>query len=255
MAPVIHPSNYAPGTLMGWKFSSGYYESFTHYIHEIKNLCRQESIRNWTCDIQNVVGLSESKSNLDDFINLDSMVETNSKEMIESITEENLMKNLAHKEIRILREDFGDYFSTHLWDGRIFLMNSGGSHHFAAARYIAARIGRKVPLKGKLCIYSINPTAVHALRKIFDIYSISNDPSIDFHGAMQKFRATYLQCRLPTPNRDANAVFLPKDCLRSMRISKAFKKAGIFDIGEYLSDLVYQQTINSANLKNFIEYQ
>ena len=243
-------SDHAPGTLMGWKYSSGYYESFTQYVDEIRNLCCQISIKNWTCDIQNVVGLSESKSNLDDFTDLDSMVETNSKEMIQAITEENLKKNLCHKEIRILQEDSADYFATYLWDGRIFLMNHGGSHHFAAARYIASRIDHKVPLKGKLYIYSINPIALDMLTKKFDIYAVSNDASFDFNKAMQKFRATYLQCRIPARNKNLNAIFLPKDCLRSMRVSKVFKKSGIFDIGKYLIDLVKQQNINARRLES-----
>lgn len=153
------------GTLNGWRYFAGYYESFQHHLPEIENFCRCEVIKNWSCDIQDVVGLSESKSDLDKFTSLDSMVEANSQEMIETITEENLRSNLSHNQIRIFNENSGDYFSIYMWDGRIFLMNQGGSHHFAAARYIASRIRHKVPLRGTLYAYSIDPSAIHSLRQ------------------------------------------------------------------------------------------
>lgn len=70
---------------------------------------------------------------------MDDMVVRNSPEMIDEISPAKLAKNLAWDEIRIISHVDHDYFATWAWDGRVFLMNSGGSHHFAAAKYIAAR--------------------------------------------------------------------------------------------------------------------
>src|SRR3546814_4338531 len=71
--------------------------------------------------------------------------------MIDEISHDRLRRNLAHNEIRILdKNSKADFFVRHTWDGRVFLANSGGSHHFAAARLIAGELGDKVPLNGLL---------------------------------------------------------------------------------------------------------
>ena len=36
------------------------------------------------------------------------------------------------------------------WSEKIFLVNSGGSHHFAAAQYIAKRLSIQVPISGRI---------------------------------------------------------------------------------------------------------
>lgn len=166
---------------------------------------------------------------------------TDSPEMIDMITEEKLVQNISHGEIRILHDsNIGDHFTRYQWDGRLFLINSGGSHHFAAARYIAARIGKPVPLKGKLYTYSIDPLAVDGLRRDFDMYAISDTPEVfcDFLEAMKSVKAPYYWHRLPTPHDHAQIILLPKNDKRSMRVSNVLRVTGLFDVGEYLFGLV-----------------
>lgn len=244
--PLDHWPRRKRGTMLGWRHSAGYYSSFELHRPEFENLGWCEVDDHWNCDIQDVTGLSASKSELHEFSSLDSMVETNSRKMIDAITEEKMRKNLAHDEIRILnRESTSDYFARYLWDGRIFLMNDGGSHHFAAARYIASRINRLVPLQGKLRTYSISPLAVEALRRDFDIYAISDDAAVanGFSDAMKAFRATYLWQHLPRQYKHARAIFLPKNEKRSMRVSAVLRDAGIFDVGEHLTALADRQAV------------
>ncbi|MCC7005931.1 MAG: hypothetical protein IT497_04730 [Ottowia sp.] len=251
--PLIQTSK--AGTLTGWRYCAGHYESFQQHLPEIENFCRCEIIKNWSCDIQDVVGLSASKSDLDKFTSLDRMVENNSKEMIETITEENLRKNLAHDQIRIFKENSVDYFSIYMWDGRTFLINHGGSHHFAAARYIASRIGRKVPLRGKLYTYSIDALAVHALQQKFDIYSISgSEMYMDFFEAMRNVRGTFLEYPLPRPYTHASAILLPKNAPRTARISHALKKYGVFDLGEHLTHLITLQNDHRRKLHSLSKH-
>ena len=115
----------------------------------------------WECEIQDVYGFSASKSDLNKFTSLDQMAETSSPEMICELTERKLDANLAHREIRILHSSStSDCLVRFTWNKRLFLMNAGGSHHFAAARYIAARLPKAVPLKVKLKTYSLQPEAV-----------------------------------------------------------------------------------------------
>lgn len=232
------------GTMMGWRQSNGYYSSFEIHRPEFQNLGRCEIVNQWRCDIQDVKGLSASKSKLHEFTSLDSMVETNSKEMIGEITESNLRKNLAHDQIRILNQkSTSDHFARYRWDGRVFLINSGGSHHFAAARYIASRINVPVPLEGKLHTYTISPVAVDSLRRDFDVYAISDDAAVvnGFLDAMRKFRATYIWHYLPRQYEHARAILLPKNEPRSMRVSRALREAGMFNVGEHLTSLTDRQ--------------
>ena len=143
-----------PGTLVIWRGRQGRYGAERMHVQSLADIGASKVIEDWQCEIQEVVGLGASKSNLTDFISLDEMVERNSQEMIINISEEGLHRNLSHDEIRIIhRKETSDCFIKYLWDGRLFLSNSGGSHHFAAARYIASRIRQSVPLRGKLQLH------------------------------------------------------------------------------------------------------
>lgn len=240
---VEHWPRRKPGALLGWRYSGGGYSSFETHRQELQQFGKCEIVENWICDIQDVTGLSSSKSKLNTFDTLDSLVETNSPEMIDEITDAKLRKNLAHDEIRILHQkNTADHFSRYLWDDGIWLVNTGGSHHFAAARYIAARIHQPVRLQGRLKTYSINKVAIDGLLRDFDIYAMSDDPVISngFHDAMSAINATYLTKNLPQPHNNV-AVFLPKGESRSVLASNVLREADVFNLGEYLTTLAIRQ--------------
>ena len=221
-APALHWPRRRRGTLSGWRYHAGRYSSIQVHRPEFEHFGRCAVTDPWQCDIQTVVGLAASKSELQDFVSLDEMVEANSRKLIDEISDAALERNLAHDEIRILhREATSDHFARHLWDGRVFLINSGGSHHFAAARYIAARLGRAVPLRGALRTYSLDPEAVLSLRRDFELFAVSDDPAAfnGFHGAMRAFKASYLWQHLPRPHDTARAVLLPRSETRSAKIT------------------------------------
>lgn len=227
------------GELKLWRYSSGSYDFCYLTRDELKQFGVCSIKENWTCDIQEITGLCSSKSELTDFKCLDEMVESNSREMIDRISYEKLNQNLAHGEIRILHENSSDYFARYAWDHRLFLMNSGGSHHFAAARYIASRISMPVPLKGKLRYYSINPDAVFSLQREFDIFLLNDAANISmaFHHAMKRFRAAYIKKPLPSPLDDAIAIMLPHNDQRSVKVANVMREAGCLDLGVYLQSI------------------
>lgn len=230
-----------PGDLPGWRFVAGRYESFQLHRPEFEQLGTCTVHADWVCEIQSVEGLSASKSELTHFASMDAMVQTNSREMIDEISEDRLARNLAHDEIRILhRERTSDHFVRHLWDGRVFLVNSGGSHHFAAARYIAARLGHRVPLRGTLRTYGIDARAVCSLRREYDMFAMPSEPEVfnAFHEAMQAHKAGYLWHGLPRSCRDARVVFLPRAEKRSARVASCLRAAGLTDVGMHLAKIV-----------------
>lgn len=242
--------------LNGWGYSPGShrdYGSIDLYREDLLNLGTTQEILGWDCDIQDVDGFSASKSNLRKFKSMDAMVECNSQELINEITLEKLAKNLAWDEIRIISRVDHDYFQSWSWDGRVFLMNSGGSHHFAAAKYIAHRLSVKVPLKGKYRLHSLNQVALASLRRDFDIFVMSSHHKhqMDFHRAMQSFQATYYWKDLPRPYTDQCAVFLPKNENKSAKVSQILRGAEFQDLGEYLQGLSNRSLKAQSNFSDF----
>ena len=243
-SPVMHWPRRNPGALMGWRATNGHYESFQIERPEYAQIGRQEILKNWSCDITDVHGFSASKSELHNFKSTDAMVETNSRTMIDEISHEKLTKNLAHREIRIIHSsDTSDHFTRYLWDDRLFLMNSGGSHHFSAAKYIAARLPEAVTLNGKLYVYSLNAAAIASLRRDFEMFVISDKVEIfsTFLDAMRAFKATWLWHPMVRPFENTRAILLPKHELRSMRVATELRKADVLDFGTHLANLAAHQ--------------
>jgi hypothetical protein len=229
--------------LSGWTRCPGAYHNYgsTSIVREdLLNLGTVIEQEQWSCEIQEIDGFSGSKSELHKFKSTDAMVERNSQEMINPVTQEQLEKNLRWDEIRIIsREKTTDHFATWEWDGRVFLINSGGSHHFAAAKYIAKRLEIKVPLSGRYVTFGINQVAVASLRRDFDIFVMSwtTDHQLGFHKVMQNFEATYYWKALPRPYSEQCAIFLPKSEKRSAKVAQVLHKAGFQDFGKYLKAL------------------
>jgi hypothetical protein len=229
-------------SLNGWGYCPGAnrnYGSVSVRREDLLNLGTTREVKGWNCDIQDVDGFSASKSDLRMFKSMDAMVEKNSKKMIDEITPEKLAKNLAWDEIRIISREDHDYFQTWSWDGRVFLMNSGGSHHFAAAKYIAKRLNIKVPLKGRYRVHGINQVALESLTRDFDIFVMSSHHrhQMGLHKAMMSFKATYYWKDLPRPYSDQCAVFLPKTEKRSAKVAEILRASAFQDLGRYLKDL------------------
>lgn len=235
------------GGISGWCYNQkrGGYSNCNLKQKELIEFGFCERVEDWQCDIRDVVGLSSSRSPLQEFKSLDHMIETRSPEMIEPITPEKLKENLAWHEIRLLnRNPPSDYFERYSWDGRLFLLNDGGSHHFSAARYISSRINVPVPLKSRLYTYGINEFAIAGLKRDFEMFvvgwtAVIND---DFHSAMKNFRAGYLWKHLPLPyGKEQCVIFLPKSDARSMKVASVLHQAGLFDFSKHLDELIDRQ--------------
>ncbi len=235
---------HARGTMRGWgKSRGGHYESAEHQCQALADLGQCNSIESYELDIAQVDGLGASKSDLVDYNSMASFAEARCSHLIEPLTEEQLQKNLAWSEVRIMRPGGGDHFSRYSWDRRIFLNNSGGSHHFAAAQYIAGKLGRKVPLTGKLYDYSLNKQAVDALSREFEVYALPDEkPAISnaFHDSMAAFGATYYRLPLPRALPHVRAILLPKSEDRSRQVAGLFREAGVFDFASALRQWAHQ---------------
>lgn len=229
----------APGELLGWKAVGTEFCSYHYTIDALANVGYTEIVESWECEIQDVQGLCASKSELRDFESLDAMAVARTQYLVGEITHANLEKSLGWYEIRILhRDSTDDFFACHQWDGRVFLMNSGGSHHFVAGRYLAARLEVPVPLKGLLRVHRLSQTAVSRLVGEYEVFALNDDSEAfqRFFDAMREYRAGFLWTPLPR-HLDGRAVFLPRGDARAMRIVPLMRAAGHFDLGAHLQEL------------------
>ena len=238
----------------GWHFKDGRYRSFLIKILEFETLRHEIIIDDWECDLRVINGLSDSKSNLAQFSSLCELAAKNSPEMITNISKEQLQANLLHTGIMVGRKwdainikSTADFFVTHSWDNRIFIVNSDGSHHLAAARYIAIRLDENVQLSSRLKIRALNTTAIDLLLDKFSILAINNAPAEQnaFFQCMQKLNVTYIVKEIS--KYDINCILLPKNQYRSMIAADTMRQLGFLDIGYQLRYVATNQRLAAPN--------
>jgi hypothetical protein len=196
----------------------------------------------WSCDIRQVVGVTESKSSLERFGSLDELAIHASPELSADVSPENLRANLAHHGIRIGQPHSTDCFRRRLWDrGRVFLCNGDGSHHFAAARYIAGQLGQSVLLNGPLWTYRIEIAVLRELLSQFELFAIAITELGEFSDWMERRRAPFFEVRLPRTYEHAQAVLLPCSNARASRAARELNGAGVTNLGLHLEALAISQ--------------
>ncbi|MFC5511147.1 DUF6685 family protein [Massilia jejuensis] len=234
------PAKARQAILMGWRLQNGRYSDYRVAGPALNNLVKKVVVDDWKCDLQDLHGFSNSKSDLRTFVSTDDMVVANSQEMIEDVSLAGLQTNLAHDQISVTGWRAGsDWLHVHQWDGRMYLVNDGGSHHLAAAKYIAARIQAPVELMAPLHYHSIDPDAVAALRAEYDIYVVSHEAEVSniFFSAMEDDGATWFWRDLPEPYWGERAIFLPRAEPTSLKVSQAFQAAGFEELGAHLEEI------------------
>lgn len=202
------------------------------YIPELEYLVTVHEVENWRCDIRDVDCLGASKSNLSLFKTIDDFATTVNHNLVSDISEQNLNKNLRWEGGRILDSPT---FYCYAWDNkRIHLSNSGGSHHFSAARYLALQLNKKIPICGKQYTFHLNPQSVISLLNQFDLFSIDNKHWLFIIDECEQFGAPVGFYPAPQPFYNQTIIFLPRNNKRSMRISKLFKQIELFDFSLFL---------------------
>jgi len=241
-----------PGELAGWGDVGGCYAGLSRLVPALKEIGRIRSTA-VEVDIQDVTAIWASKSPLEKYDCLHAFVQSRSPDLIAEVSERQLERNLNHEGRIQDHALIKHHLVRYAWDGRITLANSGGSHHFAAARLLASRLGRSVPLRGRLDEHELNRPAIDALRADFCILAVSEKDIhawLKFHEAMAAFRAAYFWKPLPRPYHDLRAIFLPRDEARSAIAADVMREAGAFDLGQHLYELAARQSNNRSVAKS-----
>ena len=219
--------NLRAGELEGWRPGRKWIEKYVVHVPCLQDLVIHERHDHWVCDIQHVQAFSASKSPLKDLVSVEEMALKYCQWALHDMSPTGIQTNLDWDQVRITKPgNTSDWFFRCEWDGRLFLMNDGGSHHFAAARQIAATIGQPVPLCGLLNEYKINHQAAAELDAQFVVFGLDAGARGAFREAMQAFGATYLVRHLPPPLHDQQLVFLPRDNPKSMQVAELARACG-----------------------------
>lgn len=204
----------------------------------LTQLSTRQQFEKWKLDITDIEGLCASKSPLDQHSTLDDFAEARASHLINPLTLPQLRACLDHDQVKITRPtNNADYLLQYSWDGRIFLANDGGSHHFAAARYIASKLNTPVSLEARLYRYCMNSATVRQLCDSYEIFALPSDLVLGGHFciALRRMGAEYYFTPLPNQYRDFHAVFLPKNKVRSMRVANVLRQSGVTDLGQHLT--------------------
>lgn len=175
-------------------------ESHDLPVPEVEQLVREDIVRTFSCDITDIRGISASKSGEYDITDIDEFPMKRCASFAEPVTAEHLQKNMRHGELRLDRMRFAEY----TWTGRRFYwLNDGGSHHFGAARYQAARLNTPVLLTGTLYRYSVSLAMITALRNKWHMFLLQKEEVFgSFYNAMNAFECPFGRCSLPRNMHD-----------------------------------------------------
>lgn len=212
-------------------------------IPELNGLIKKETFENYRLNIDDICGISASKSMTHDIESIDDFPLIRCRELVEPLSIEHLQKNMAHGEIRLDDMRFSDFE----WaKRRIHWHNAGGSHHFAAARHQAIRLGCRVTLSGKLTRYSVNNNCLFQLRNRWSMYLLPKREVFGkFYEAMAAFQCAFGQCELPRNLHNAmdkdeqlTVIWLSKDDPKALAVTQILDISGFTDFGLILDVLV-----------------
>ncbi|BBU46949.1 hypothetical protein PPTS312_48640 [Pseudomonas putida] len=228
------------GEVRGWRTSGGHYQSEHRHIPALARLGKTETSAGFNCDIGDVTGLSASKSELYRFFSMQQMAEQACQPFIRDVSQEGLAQNLRWPEIGIVRGS-SDFLLQYSWDDGLCLANSGGSHHFVAARHIAGQLQQPVALQGRLVRHGLDAEAAAQLNDQYAIYAIAKDAFFaEALDALRDFRATHYWADLPQPYDNGLAIFLPRDEARSRKVAEVFASEGFTNVGDVVVELASQ---------------
>ncbi len=213
-------------------------------IPELGHLARTTCGGTWSGDIREIDGVAASKGPIEHCASLDEFAKLHCEGLIQDATEEKLIANWRWED-RFGREDGGRLtIGQFAWDERTFWINSGGSHHFAAARYLADKLDRKLTVQGKLCRYEL---VAEPATRLLNQYQVLGMPTETYDAVYEAFEAAHVPhfwAKGPFP-LGGRAVLLPHADPRAQQAAKMLIQAGAADLGAQLRADLQRQYANA----------
>lgn len=231
--PATRSEGRSRGFVNGWRRKAFRYEPWVKFVEELENIAEHKVVENWRCDIRSVAGLFQLSNN--HYPSLIEFVQAEAPELIQDVSEQGLKINMIKGEVPTQSYPSArDRFEWYTHDRRIFFCNSDATSgaHFAAAQYIATKLGMPVILTGTLHAHAVSMMDLSNLRIQYDVFVTRADEDFTdaLHRSLRYHRADYLALPLPEPLTSYQAVLLPKNNTGSREVAIALQHAGYTDL-------------------------
>lgn len=167
-----------------------------------------------TVDIREITCLSASKGPLGRSETLDEFAVAECQREIGPATAQQLEACLSYYGVRLASpfRDDGEQLSAIAWSGgTIYWPNYDGSHHFAAARYIAGVLNQPVPITAPLTSYAIDRNAIATLADEFATWVMpDHDDTWSFVRMIHKYGVGIGVAAMPLPYHDELLILIPR---------------------------------------------
>jgi hypothetical protein len=201
------------------------------------------------CDIADVEGLCASKSSGLFFKDVHSFGQSFRDFKGFTVDESGLRAALRHSEIRVIHSPGVDCLSLYLWDDRLFLDNAVGSHHFAAAAYLAREIGAAIPLTAPLWLHSLNEPVWDALLDAYRIL-LAPTPGISPAPLIADICGDCHELQLPGAIAEGKLVFVPRRAQSVEPVTELLRQAGVTEVTAWWTQALAKQHEALARLRH-----
>ena len=235
-----------PG-VTGWKARGDRFEPLS-LDNPFGPLCSSTRLGTLHCDISDVEGISASKSDERFFASVQDFGRDFTKYLGLGVEAASLERMRHHDQSRILHSPPSDGFSWAAWDGRLFLDNAGGSHHFAGASFLAAELKQRIELTGPIYASWLN---AGAWRWLTDQYHLFYVQALDFmNQPLARLLGHCFVLPLPHGLGEGSLLLAPRYAPGSARVHQLFAATGHADVTPGILQMLDGQEAQLARLES-----
>ncbi len=221
-----------------WAYFGEEYTSTTHRWFKIfDRLVLKEETFNRKVFLHEIERLQSSKSDLRSVSNLDIFAERYCPHWIMFPTRFNFIKLLSHSGIAIINSSTPyEAFVTFSWRKGIGLINSDGSHHLAAARYIGKKLNETYPLMGRMIEYKLSSRAIREIEKDLSIFLVPKNGNflLTMADFFKEKKINFAYLKTPEVTYIPGNFLILENSLANMNYIDAFKSRGYEEVGDFL---------------------
>ena len=207
-------------------------------LDEFKYLVIKRHFQHFEVEIKSIHGYPCSKGELEGFVNVDELVESDDKRDVYIANQVSLIESEA---------SVVENYTFYQWGGRLFYQNTTQPHSLAALKYIASMTNTEVYLDLRCSVVSLNTFVVSHFNDQYYAFLINNaehDDGFfpDFCEMMLELEVNFILHKLAKKvHQHADILLINKGDVLSDKIAMLFNQYQYQNIGELLSNSLGQQ--------------